>query len=111
MSPKKKNNNRRSRKNSFCFKSMSDFSLVITNLEEQDRVYPLNSGKNQIGNDSKCTTRVELAGIKPYHFELILHKDLKFTLIPLVPGLRSRQRKAKGLIELEPNECFDLHEK
>lgn len=40
----------------------------------------------------------------------MVHKDWRLTLIPLAPGLRSRQKKGKGLIDLEPNECFDINE-
>ncbi|KAL4496548.1 hypothetical protein ABPG72_015909 [Tetrahymena utriculariae] len=84
-----------------------DLVLVTGNKASDKQIFQMLSGKNVIGKNIKCTTQIEQQLIKPMHFELLINKSGRITIIPLTPGMQIMQ-KNKKLKELDINQCYDL---
>ncbi|EAR96603.2 BRCA1 carboxy-terminus (BRCT) domain protein (macronuclear) [Tetrahymena thermophila SB210] len=84
-----------------------DLVLVTGNKASDKQIFQMLSGKNVIGTNIKCTTQIEQKLIKPMHFELLINKSGRITIIPLTSGMQIMQ-KNKKLKELDVNQCYDL---
>lgn len=84
---------------------MKSFDLVIVygNKSSERAVYSLMSGKNLVGTNIKCSTQMDLGLIKPMHFEILVYKSGRLTLIPLSSGLQIESERGKRLTELDSN--------
>ncbi|KAL4477540.1 hypothetical protein ABPG74_002690 [Tetrahymena malaccensis] len=84
-----------------------DLVFVTGNKASDKHIFQMLSGKNVIGTNIKCTTQIEQKLIKPMHFELLINKSGRITIIPLTSGMQL-MLKNKKLKELDVNQCYDI---